>query len=230
MTQIKLSVIVPTYNEAENLKVLIPELVEKLKPFEIIVVDDNSPDDTVQVMTDLTADYPQAKLLVRRDERGIGSAIAKGYDEAAGDVLLSIDADLSMKIEDTAILLNKLEEGCDVVVGSRYIPGGQNRKEAFLPRMASVIGNIVFDKVFKLPVHDVSMNFRVLKKSVWNQIKTVEQDNVMLLEMLVNAHRKGFKVTEIPTIFGDRIMGESKTNIRKLIPRYIEFIWKRRKN
>ena len=215
----RLSIIIPTYKEAENLKILIPQLVERFNPYEIIVVDDDSEDGTNYMHNALM------KIITRTEERGIGSAIARGYDEAKGDVLLSIDADLSMDLNDVPKMLSMLDEN-DVIVGSRYIPGGQNRKEAFLPRLASVVGNWMFKAVFKLPIKDVSMNFRVLKKATWKQIITTENTNVMLLEMLVNAHEKGFKIAEVPTVFKERVHGETKTRVFRLTVKYIKFIAK----
>ena len=219
----RLSIIIPTYKEAENLKILIPQLIKRFSPYEIIIVDDNSQDGTDDISPYLGTSI--LKTLTRKEERGIGSAIARGYDEAIGDVLLSIDADLSMDLEDVPRMLSMLDEN-DVIVGSRYIPGGQNRKEAFLPRLASVVGNWMFKAVFRLPIKDVSMNFRVLKKATWKQIRTTENTNVMLLEMLVNAHDKGFRIAEVPTVFKERVHGETKTRVFRLTLKYIKFIAK----
>lgn len=226
----KVSVVLPTYKEAKNLPIQISRIIEKFDTIleELIVVDDNSQDGTEEIMGRLSSLDKRIKLITRINERGIGTAIARGYSEAKGDILFSIDADLSMDLNDVPKMLQKLDEGFDICVGSRYIKEGQNRKEALLAKLASIIGNIIFKQVFKLPIRDVSMNFRVLKRSIWEDIKTTESSNVMLLEMLVNAKNKGYKITEIPTIFKERIHGESKTDIWKLIPLYIKYIFKRR--
>ena len=121
----KISVIVPTYNEAENIKKLIPMIDSVLKDYdyEIIVVDDNSPDGTAEVAKKLAEQYP-VKVLIREKKKGLASAILYGFMNANGDVLGVIDADLQHPPELLGEMAKKIEDGYDIVIASRYVKGG----------------------------------------------------------------------------------------------------------
>src|SRR6266568_1932719 len=114
-----LSIILPTYNERENVRIFIPQLAEKFAeiPFEIVVVDDSSPDGTGEEVLKLAEKIPNVRLLVRKEKNGIGSALRNGYDNAKNDVILSADADLSFSPDDLMKLYDKMtNEGYDVVI------------------------------------------------------------------------------------------------------------------
>ena len=121
----KVSVVVPTYNEAENIKKLVPLLDSILKDYnyEIIIVDDNSPDGTAEVAKKLAEQYP-VKVLVREKKLGLASAILCGFMNANGDVLGVIDADLQHPPELLGEMAKKIEDGYDIVIASRYVEGG----------------------------------------------------------------------------------------------------------
>ena len=124
----QLSVVIPTYREADNLRVLIPRLDQVFQSHnlnaEIVVVDDNSPDDTVQVIEELSVNHP-VSLILRTTERGLSSAVIAGMRSAEGEVLLCMDADLSHPPEDVPRLYRAIvDEGHNFVVGSRYVAGG----------------------------------------------------------------------------------------------------------
>ncbi|MCX6813612.1 MAG: glycosyltransferase, partial [Candidatus Azambacteria bacterium] len=126
---IKLSIILPTYNEAENLKILIPQIEGEFKDgsLEIIVVDDNSPDGTKELLETLNNNFKNIKLISRPKLMGIGSAIRDGYNLAQGEYILSSDADLSFKVDDMRRLYEKLNEGYDLVLAYRH--GGEGGYE-----------------------------------------------------------------------------------------------------
>lgn len=223
----KVSVIIPTYNERENIGILIPAIEKLLKKYgvqhEIIVVDDSSPDNTAELARDLNKKYKNIRVRVRREKSGIGSAIRDGYNIAKNDVLLSIDSDLSFKIDDILKLLKKIEEGCDVVVGSRHIRKGDYKAADFnikLKRFVSRYGNKVTSSLVGIKIKDFSANFRAMKKSVWKSIDTKDNTNSILLEMIVAAHSKGYKVAEVPVEFKDRRYGKSKLNLFKEAPKF----------
>ena len=223
----KVSVIIPTYNERENIGILIPSIEKLLSnhkiQHEIIVVDDSSPDNTAELARDLNKEYKNIRVLVRKEKSGIGSAIRDGYNIAKNDILLSIDSDLSFKIDDIIKLLKKIEEGYDVVVGSRHIRKSDYKAYDFnikLKRFVSRHGNKITSSLVGIRIKDFSANFRAMKKSVWEFIETKDNTNSILLEMIVAADAKGYKVAEIPVEFRDRRYGKSKLNLFKEAPKF----------
>ena len=130
-----ISVILPTYNESENIKAIVPRIFDVLNNFglegEIIIVDDNSPDGTAEVATRLARDYP-LRVHVRKNERGLATAVMKGFELASGDICVVMDADLSHPVEKIPEMIKPILEGkCDATVGSRYTQWWGLRELAF---------------------------------------------------------------------------------------------------
>jgi len=225
----KLSVILPTYNEKENIKILIPKLEQLLKnrkiSAEVLVVDDSSPDGTAKVAAALNKKYKNIRVLLREKKEGIGAALRYAYDRSDGDIILSMDADLSLDVEGIPKLIRKIESGYDVVVGSRYIKSGFYEKkkiETRIKNLFSTVGNKLIIFLLNLGIHDFSLNFRAIKKPVWKAIKTKEKVNVFLLEMIVKAKYSGYKIGEIPVVFKDRRYGKSKMNLHSEAPYFLK--------
>lgn len=219
-----LSIVLPTYNEKENIAVLIPLLEKILEQNkikgEIIIVDDNSPDGTAKEAENLNKKYKNIKLVLRKKKEGIGSALREGYNQANGDVILSMDSDMSF---DTIIMLDlikKIKEGYDLVVGKKKNYEAKTFKKA-IQRNLSKSGNKFMSIISGIKIHDFSANFRAMKKNVWETIKTKEKTNVFLFEMILMAKHYGFKIGEVPVIFKDRMYGESKINIAREIPKFL---------
>ena len=218
---INFSVILPTYNESKNINKLIPEIRKEFPESEIIVVDDNSPDQTAKVAESLGA-----KVILRENKEGIGAALKVGYIAAKNNVIVSMDADCSISVKDIYKLLGQLKYN-DLVVGSKYskdsqAKGFKSKKQMIL----SYLGNQFFITLFRLPVDDVTLNFRALTKETFNCLSLEEKTNVFLLEMIIEAKSKGKKIGQIPIIFSERYYGESKTNLKILFPLYLKFLMK----
>jgi len=221
----QLSVIVPTFREAENLAVLVPRLTRCFREAqidgEIIVVDDNSPDDTVGVVAELSIANP-VRLIVRKTDRGLSSAVIAGMKQAAGDVVLCMDADLSHPPEDVPHLFaaikgasaNAGERGADFVIGSRYVTGGSTE-------MGWGIGRWLNSKVATLlawplvSVGDPMAGFFALRRADF--VRAAESlDPIgykIALELLIKTNTK--RVLEIPIQFKNRLHGESKLSLRE---------------
>jgi len=217
---IKLSIVLPTYNESKNIRELIPKIKRKFQDSEIIVVDDNSPDGTAEIAKKLGV-----RVIVREKKEGLGVALAEGYNNAKGDIIVSMDADCSISVDEIDKLLEKLKEGYDLVVGSKYSKGSYaegvgSAKKKFI----SFLGNKVIITFFKLPVDDVTLNFRAFSRDVWKKLNLFEKTNLFLLEMLVDAQSKNMKIAQIPTTFSKRKYGKSKTNLSNLIPLYLKYL------
>ena len=220
------SVIVPTYEEFENLKLLIPLLHQVLqgREHEIVVVDDNSQDGTRELVESLSAGIPGLTLLNKEKKEGIGAALRVGYDRGRHDVLLSLDADLSFDVEEIPKLLRQVEAGDDLVLGCRHYGGGSYDAPTLKVKakyLLSSLGNRVVRKITGLPLHDYSANFRAIRRTVWRAIETQDRTNSLLLEMILKVAYGGYRVTELPVRFKDRRFGRSKLNLVAEIPKFL---------
>jgi dolichol-phosphate mannosyltransferase len=227
VSNMDVSIILPTYNEKDNIAVFIPKIEELMErkgyTFEIIIVDDESPDGTAEKAKELHLNYGNIKVITPKKRRGIGAALRRGYNAGSGDILLSSDADLSFSATDMLRLIDTIKNGSDLVVGSRHI----SEKSYHMPNFKikckgfiSLYGNKIVRLFSGLPVHDTSANFRAIRKKVWKEISTKEKTNSLLLEMIMASHYSGYKITEIPVVFKDRLHGTSKLNLLKEAPKF----------
>lgn len=227
---LKLSVVLPVYKEAKNLAIFIPDIEKTFGDvaLEIIIVDDNSQDETKEMIDYFNAEFKNIKLITRPKLMGIGSAIRDGYNTARGEYILSSDADLSFRTGSMLRLYEKIQEGYDLVLGYRHGMGGVYEKKTPVVKIKyifSKVGNIVVRKLSGINVRDFSANFRIIRRDAWLRLKTVENTNALLFEMIIKAKKRGFKIAEIPISFYERKFGESKLNLWKEAPKFlIKFI------
>ncbi len=205
-----ISVIAPTYNEAKNLPELARRIDNALKeyPYEFVVVDDNSPDGTGEVAERLSNQYP-IRVLHREGKSGLSSAVTAGFAIAKGEVFGVIDADLSHPPEKIPELLKAMEES-DFVIGSRLIKGGKVEEWPFHRRLISWGARQLARPL--TPVKDIMSGFFFIKKEVVNGIKLKPLGYKICLEILVKG--KYNKVKEVPFVFMNRSVGESKLNMK----------------
>ncbi len=201
------SVILPTYNESMNIKDMVRRLNKSIKGLkEILVVDDNSPDKTGEIASRLK----NVRAIIRKKERGVGSAIYRGIQAAQGNIIVWMDADLSMPPEVIPRMVSALDNN-DVAVGSRYIKGGRDKRgplRVLTSKMINLFANIVLN--FK--VLDYDSGFVAAKRKVFDRIKyNPKGHGEYCIEFLYKCTRKGFKVKEVPYVFTERKLGESKT-------------------
>jgi dolichol-phosphate mannosyltransferase len=223
----ELTIILPTYNESQNLAAFIPEVEESFEghEFRIFVVDDQSPDGTAEVARRLNEQYGNIDVLTPPDRRGLGAALRYGYDRAITPFILSSDADLSFGADEMLRLYQTiLERGDDLVQGTRHERGGRYEVtgvRVWFKKLSSVVGNVVVRHLAGLPVTDCSANFRVIRREAWQRIETRENNNAILFEMIFKCHHGGLRVSSIPVHFRDRRYGESKLNLVREIPRFL---------
>ncbi|MCP5052380.1 MAG: glycosyltransferase, partial [bacterium] len=171
-----ISVILPTYNEAGNIEELIDLIMKEVPaPVEAVVVDDDSPDKTWEIAEGLKSKYSNVKVLRRINKSGLTSAIRDGVKLAEGDVIVWMDADLSIPPAKIKDLLAKIEEGYDVVVGSRYIPGGgtviiEKEDDSLVLVILSFVLNFAIQKLLDPTFHDYTSGFIALRKEVVENI------------------------------------------------------------
>lgn len=211
-----LSIVLPTYNERENIQRLIPKLEKIIARerwnAEVIVVDDTSPDKTYVIARALAKQYRNIRTIVRPKKQGMGAALRQGYDTARGEIIASIDVD-SLDPEDIVRMVRKLGEGYDLVVGSRRAAGGKYEQryiKTIIKHMLSNMANALIRVLFGTTLNDYSLNCRAMRRKAWNAIRTTENGNAFLIEMIIKMHFAGFKITQIPVVFHDRVYGQSK--------------------
>ena len=222
----KAFIIIPTYNERENIQKVIPILLKvfsKIKQWDmqILVVDDSSPDKTADVVRELEKKDKRIHLFLNKQKAGLGGAYLKGMDHAFNtlnaDVVFEFDADLSHDPEKIPLFLEKIDQGYDLVLGSRYIAGGGIPDDWGLHRkFLSVVGNLTIQVVlFDFRIRDWTGGYRAITREVYEAVQAELQSErfsgyTFQIGFLTKAVRKGFKVTEIPFKFVDRTIGESK--------------------
>lgn len=211
-----LSVIVPTFQEAENLRLLAGRVFAALQkagiPGELIVVDDDSGDGTDAVADELARSYP-IRLVVRRGERGLSSAVLRGLSEARGEWLFVLDADLSHPPERIPDMLALLRSGqADFVIGSRYVEGGRTLDWSWFRRLNSAVATLLARPL--AAVRDPMAGFFGLHRSTWQQADALNPIGYKIgLELLVKGRCR--RVVEVPIEFSDRLHGRSKLTLRQ---------------
>ncbi|MBD3279178.1 MAG: glycosyltransferase [Candidatus Pacebacteria bacterium] len=229
----KAIVIIPTYNEKENITPTITALqkiFKKIKNWQlgILVVDDNSPDKTAQIVKKLQKKQPNLHLLVKPKKAGLGDAYLKGMEHAfnklQANVVFEFDADLSHDPSKIPQFLNKIDQGYDFVIGSRYIKGGGIPQNWGLHRkFLSVVGNLVILLVLaNWTVRDWTSGYRAITKKAYQAVvpelvSSRFSGYTFQIGFLHKTIKKGFKVTEVPFVFKDRELGKSKIG-----PEYIK--------
>jgi dolichol-phosphate mannosyltransferase len=211
-----ISIILPTYNEAENIIPLIKEIDKTVKDKkEIIVVDDNSPDGTSNVVKEYAKKHKHVKLETRYHDRGLTNSIQHGIHVSKGDIIVWMDCDFSHPPSVIPSLLKKIEEGYDVAVASRFVAGGKAKSEG--PRdslIGIILSNILnFFMQFLLgnKFYDYTSGFVAVKRVVFQNITLRGDYGEYFIDFIVRVFRQKFRVVEIPFISQSRRAGESKT-------------------
>ncbi len=225
-------VIIPTYNEADNIIKIIPEVLKNSSPeneFNILVVDDNSPDGTAGLVEGLNND--KVKLLKREKKSGLGTAYVAGFHYAIKnnyDYVFEMDADFSHDPKYLKGFIERINEGFDLVIGSRYINGISVLNWPIRRLILSYMASVYTRMVTGLKVMDTTAGFMCYRVSALRQINLDEVKSngySFQIEMKFKFYKKGFKISEIPILFIDRLEGESKMS-RKVVYEAYFMVWK----
>lgn len=213
----KVSVILPTYNEKENITLLISEVFRHV-PYEteIIVVDDDSPDETWRVVMELAKKNKNLRLLRRMDKRGLVSALNDGIAASEGNVVAWMDSDLSMPPEKLKELLEKIDEGFDAAVASRFVKGGgieiiTGSRDTALAYILSLSLNRFVQKMLNSSFKDYTSGFIALRKEILEKNPLRGDYGEYFIELIHRTRKKGYTTVEIPYISLARQRGTSKT-------------------
>jgi len=218
---LRITVVTPTYNEAENLPKLVSALFSLPLDLRVLIVDDNSPDGTGRIADELTSAYPgRIDVLHRPGKQGLRSAYLNGFQKILdGDSQAIVQMDSDFSHEPSALVeMAKLLESNDVVLGSRYVKGGSvDGRWSLWRKSLSAFGNYYARTILGLPLHDVTTGFRMWRRETLQQLpfeRIQSNGYVFLVEMAYLAHCLEFKIGEAPIYFADRRWGKSKMSIK----------------
>lgn len=233
---IKLSVVIPTYNEEGNIGRLLKLTHEILRSesisHELIVVDDGSKDKTREIIKNLQRNIAEIILIERDNERGLATALIRGYNQARGRYLGSMDADFAHDPKYLPDMIKLLDSGqTDFVIGSRYVRGARFEGKPVLNKLASLTGQWLIKILLGIKVNDTSNNYRVFKKEIWDKIKNrLHPDgNIMITEIAYLAEKNNFKIKEVPIFYIERRLGKSKLSVFKETVKFFKNIWRIKK-
>ena len=211
-------VVIPTFNEAENLPLIVPKVLAQDSRFEVLVVDDDSPDGTGKVADDFAAGSARVHVLHREGKRGLGIAYREGLRRAlelGADYVAMMDADFSHPVETLSTFLDEIE-ACDVVLGSRYLKGVTVVNWPIGRILLSYFGNLYVRKVTGLPISDTTGGFRLIRASLLERIgfeRIRSEGYSFQIELNYRFWKYGARMKEVQFFFLDRTRGESKLTI-----------------
>ena len=217
----KTSIVIPTFNEAENLPIIIQRIFDlDIPSLSILIVDDNSPDGTGEIADQLAEKYSgKVDVLHRQGKLGLGTAYIEGFKiclDQGAERIVQMDADFSHNPEKVTELISSLDN-YDMVLGSRYVEGGSlDREWAFWRKGLSSFGNFYARIILGMPIKDVTGGFRAWRRETLLGIpleRVKSQGYAFQVEMGYITHLKGFRIKEIPIYFADRSRGDSKMSL-----------------
>jgi dolichol-phosphate mannosyltransferase len=211
----KALIIIPTYNEVDNLLPLLQEIFSQKLDCDILIVDDNSSDGTGKLADEIHAEQPSVKVIHRPGKLGLGTAYITGFKYALArdyDAVFEMDADFSHDPRHLPTFLKAIEQA-DLVIGSRYVRGGNTPGWSLLRRLISGSGNIFARIMLGIPVRDCTAGFRCYRTHVLRHIdlNAIRSEGYAFqIELTYHVFEQGFRIAEIPIVFMDRRIGQSK--------------------
>jgi len=221
----KLSVVVPAHNEEENIVEVISSIEDSLTGIEheLVVVNDHSQDKTAELTAGLAARYNNVRPVENRNACGFANALKTGFAAADGEAVIPVMADLCDDLSTIKKMLEKMDEGYDIVCGSRYIEGGTRLGGSKLKGFLSSLAGHSLYWLLGIPTHDIANAFKIYKRRVLDAINIEASGFEISMEIPLKAFYLGFKITELPTVWRERQKGKSSFKMFKLLPRYLNF-------
>lgn len=217
---VQVFIVLPTFNESENIASLLTRLRDVVPQAQILVVDDSSPDGTGEIAERRAQELGQIEVMHRPGKQGLGSAYRQGFTRviaAGAEIVISMDVDFSHDPYSIPAMLQAIEQGADAVIGSRYVPGGGTKNWPLHRRLLSKWGNLYTGAILGVQVRDCTSGFRAYRTSALAAIApqtTKAEGYAFLSELVVRLSRRGFEIREIPIVFVDRENGTSKMSGR----------------
>ncbi|MFZ5584852.1 MAG: glycosyltransferase [Thermodesulfobacteriota bacterium] len=228
------SVVLPTYNEIANIAPLVREILGRTAAAgiacQVVVVDDDSPDGTAQALAEAFAGDQRLKLIVRKQERGLATALWRGIREADGPVVVTMDSDFNHHPRDLVRVLEALA-GHDLALGSRYVPGGGMNTSALRFRLSQAF-NLLVRALLGVKTHDNLSGFLAGARELWLSFDPADifkGYGDYAIRLLFRAHQRGLSVIEVPVVYENRLGGESKTRFVHHLLMYLRTAWELRR-
>ena len=215
-------IIIATYNERENIVPLVDQIIKMSNQFDVLVIDDNSPDGTAAAVKEKFGESRQVHLLERPRKMGLGTAYTEGFRYGLGhnyDAIMTMDADFSHNPQQIPAFL-KTAETHEMVIGSRYIPGGATKNWSVFRKFISRTANLFAHMILSLKPRDCTSGYRLFHSEVLKQVdfEAIKAEGYSyLIEFLYRASGVGILIGETPIIFVDRIHGKSKISKREIV-------------
>jgi len=221
----KISIVIPANNEEENLGILLEKLLAFEKQngllFDVLIVNDGSLDKTGEVAESFAVREERLSVIHNRGTaQGMGSALKRGTRMTRTPVVVWLMGDLSDDLNTIPRMCEKMEEGYDVVVASRYMQGGSSGDLSAIKSFLSRSYSFFMRKVFHIPVHDINNAFRGFRREVFENVHLECDDFAISPEFIIKANRVKYRIGEVPTIYANRKMGKNKFRILRMMFRY----------
>lgn len=228
----ELSIVIPVYNEEENISYTIERLENNLDiKHQIIIVNDHSEDKTKEVVEEIRKRYRNISIIDNKNLKGFANALRAGFSAVDFELIVPVMADLCDDPSTIEKMYKKINQGYDIVCGSRYMRGGKKIGGPFLKSFFSRFVSISLHILTKIPTHDITNAFKMYRKEVIENIDIKSKGFEISIEIPLKAYFKGYRITEIPTVWKERTKGKSNFRIIRLIPNYLRWylwaIWKR---
>jgi dolichol-phosphate mannosyltransferase len=218
------TILAPAYNEEEVIEDFVKAVLSVIEVgWELLIVDDGSTDRTPDLLFDWAGSQPEIRVLTHPVNRGVGAALATGFTAAAGDVVVTIDADQSHPLH----LIPDLVSGCadaEAVFASRYVPGGGMTGVPAVRRWISRLGNVALRLLFLSPVRDLTTGFRAYRTDLIRNLRVESPGFEAQLEITVRLLAHGAQISETPLILENRSAGQSKMRYLTVVPRYVRLL------
>lgn len=223
----KYSVVIPAHNEAGNLGKLVLNIYNILegvgKPFEIVIVNDNSTDNSIEVLESMGKKIKELRYINRTKDPGVGHTIREGIKNAKGEVIIGLDGDLSHDPQQIPRFVDKIED-CDVVCGSRYMAGGNADMNPSRILISNTF-NTIFRMILGLPVKDFTCGFRAYRSKIFKDMRLESTGFGIYIEIPIKAHLLGYKLKEVPITHNKRGHGRSNLGYLKQGPEYLKVVF-----
>lgn len=221
----KINIIIPVYNEGNNIHRVLNQIVEHVRyDYVVYIVYDNEDDTTVKPVKEFSINRDNILLLKNKYGKGGLNAIITGYSEVKDGVTLLVMADLTDEIHLINTMFERIEEGYDVVCGSRYMKGGKQVGGIFIKKILSRIAGVSLHYIINIPTHDISNSFKMYRTEI---IKNFKHESTagfeIIVELIIKSYLSGYKITEIPTTWTDIDDGNSQFQLFKWLKYYIHW-------
>jgi glycosyltransferase involved in cell wall biosynthesis len=222
-----LTILVPVYEEGENIEKVVRVLECLVRiPHELLVVYDHDEDGTLPVLRELSREFPNIRMVKNRHGRGVVNAVKTGFSQSDSEMVCLFTGDFTDQPEAIVAMAKQMAEGYDLVSGARYIKGGRKYGGPWLQTKLSRWGNWLFRMLTGFPLTDITYSFKVYRRRLLDAVHISGEGGwVMSMEITVQAYLKGFKMAEIPTVWVDRQLGESRFRLWKWLPVYTRWFF-----